>query len=415
MRAALLHAVLPVLGRAPSASRWTFPLLAALGLLASPRCAPDVSTDPVPIAMEFDSLGDPPRTPEPNGVVINPETGHIDFSILDWWLPTYAEDCVGQPAWPVAACEFNVYLETLDGFPTVSSFRAPVTGSIDLSTAIPGETLIVDSGSAFMAPGIIETLEANGYEAAGVRAVLVTHGHLDHYGGAAALAAWSGAQVWAHLHAASRIEDHWGDFISPGSFAQNVGTEAWEAFRRGAGEEVTVARILREGDTLRHAGMTLAVCHMPGHQQGQVTLFEPERRLAFVGDLVQGGADCSANWLGLFEDVARQRASLERLADLEPNWLFRGHRPPWSGAAVARDIESALARLDALEEAVLKTLRERSPLTSAELARALFREVLGMEVEEPRNYAVLTAAAFLLHLAQRGAVVRDADLRWRLA
>lgn len=132
---------LPLLATLPLLA--ALPLLGALALLVGSGCTPDIGTDPIPIVLEFDTLSDPPRTPEPNGVVMNPTTGLIDFTVLGWWLPTYAEDCAHQPAWPAAACEFNVYLETLDGFPTVSSFRAPVSGAIDLASAIPGDTVIV--------------------------------------------------------------------------------------------------------------------------------------------------------------------------------------------------------------------------------------------------------------------------------
>lgn len=188
---------------------------------------------------------------------------------------------------------------------------------------------------------------------------------------------------------------------------------AWSGERvRGP---VRVDRLLREGDAVEHANLTFEVLHTPGHERGLITLFERERRLAFVGDLPQGGMDNSGNWLGLFHDVAAQRRSLRRVAELNPAWEFRGHRVPHHGADVGANLAASVARLDNIEAALLETLGAKSPISVPNAARAAFRALFDLEVTQPPGYAVTTVLAFFIDLAQRGRVRRTDDLEWESA
>ncbi len=280
----------------------------------------------------------------------------------------------------------------------------------------PDDYLIVDCGTDSQAGRVVAALEGAGFLAGKGRAVVPTHGHGDHFGGAAKISAWSGAPVWAHPAAAVQVEDHWGQFAARGDIGIDSSEKAWEGFKQWAGEEVRVERMLREGDELDiPGGGKLRVLHCPGHERGLITLHDAERKLAFCGDLVQGGYNCSANWLGLIPDPVRQRRSLERLRALELERLFKGHRAPVSGDLVARDIDAALARLDRIRDAALESLRERSPETLAELTRKVFVKVLEMERADSPTYALKTVGGFLAELRRAGRVTRAPDLTWSIA
>jgi len=306
------------------------------------------------------------------------------------------------------------FATALDGVRTAEIVRLGVSTNVYV-VGPPDELLLIDAGTSEAAPELIETLEAGGCRPDAIRAIIITHGHNDHYGGALPLVEWSGAPVWAHVAAAMQIENPEGDFRDPAAIWDNATRAGLEGFRERVGGPVRVDRLLREGDTIEHAGLAFEVRHTPGHERGLVTLFERARRLAFVGDLPQGGMDSSGNWLGLFHDVAAQRRSLQRVIELDPAWEFRGHRVPHSGADVGANLACCVARLDKIEAALLEALAERSPLSEVEAARAAFRALFDLEVVQPQGYAISTVRAFFIDLAQRGRVRRTVDLEWELA
>src|SRR5262249_12580287 len=89
-------------------------------------------------------------------------------------------------------------------------------------------------------------------------------------------------------------------------------------------------RVLQEGDEV--AGFR--VLRAPGHTPGHICLFREEDRVAIVGDVLNG-MNLATTWPGLHEpppffctDVAENRRSILRLAELNPRLLCFGHGPP---------------------------------------------------------------------------------------
>jgi hypothetical protein len=299
-----------------------------------------------------------------------------------------AADEPRPPAANKVTCEFR---QVLDGVGYVH-ILGPVSDNCVYVVGPVHDALIIDAYWARSAQELIAALEAVGIKPGHVRAIIITHGHDDHYGGAGALAGWCRAPVWAHVYTAAQMEDPWGGFSAPGSVIANTSIADREEFRSRIGGPVRVDRLLREGDRIEHAGMRLEVLHTPGHDQG--------------------GMGPKGSWLGLFTDVAAQRRSLGRVAELRPEWNFKGHRGPRSGPDIPTDLACAQARLDDLEKALREALREKPRLSTAEATRVVCRKVLQREVNPLPNYAVASVTAMLLDLARRGAVKRSGDLEW---
>lgn len=132
---------------------WRWHILAAVlstaALVVGAGCEPEIGDDPVPAFMEFDT--DTGRIPEPTIAAVSLTTGMLDFGPLGYDVPKGPTACLDATGWPsVAECEFFQYLETLDGYPTLSSMRAPANAVLDPATityeGTVDDTLVVLKG-----------------------------------------------------------------------------------------------------------------------------------------------------------------------------------------------------------------------------------------------------------------------------
>jgi hydroxyacylglutathione hydrolase len=108
-----------------------------------------------------------------------------------------------------------------------------------------------------------------------VEKIILTHGHIDHAGGAAELKEALGVPVEG---------PHRADDFMLQRLAEQGQTYGFPA------RAVTPDRWLDEGDTLTVGDLTLDVLHCPGHSPGSVVLVSKAERFALVGDVLFQGS-----------------------------------------------------------------------------------------------------------------------------
>jgi glyoxylase-like metal-dependent hydrolase (beta-lactamase superfamily II) len=187
-----------------------------------------------------------------------------------------------------------------------------------------GETLVlVDAGGGVEHERIVENIRADGLDPGRVSAILLTHSHGDHAGGAAKLARDLGADIVVgrpeHAMLAAGDEDALGVTLgrAKGFYPPDYVFAACPQ-----------ARPLDDGDIcLRTADCSITAVATPGHTRGSVSfLLEADGlRSLFTGDfLFSSGVAGFVNAPGC--DLADYRESVAKVAALpRVDALFPGH------------------------------------------------------------------------------------------
>ncbi|MBR9981372.1 MAG: MBL fold metallo-hydrolase [Desulfatitalea sp.] len=291
----------------------------------------------------------------------------------------------------------------------------------------PDGHLLIDTGwkTPDSRASLLQQLDVLGVRPAQITRVLITHGHIDHYGLAAAVLDQSDAQLIMHALEEKLIALRYGDthqyLQQTHALLKSAGAPQWliadagqlvDRFAHLVGHATPHIR-LQGGESLRHGNFTLEVIWTPGHSPGHICLYEPTHKLFFSGDHVLPGITPN---IGLYPQSGSNPlgdyiASLKQVRDLDVQLMLPAHGPLVTG--YRRRVNQILVHHERRTGEMLRLLvAQPAPVTAYDLAQILpwsakrrpiaFQALRGFD----QRLAVSEVSAHLVALAHEGRVIR---------
>ena len=198
------------------------------------------------------------------------------------------------------------------------------------------EAVLIDTGLAGEISHLTRILREIGLDWPDIKAILLTHGHLDHTGNLARLKELAGAPVLAHALEQPHID---GTFPYRGpsrlcGFMEAVGRTLFRY------RTVSIDQPLVPGTELPYWG-GLRVIHLPGHTEGHCGFYSERFNLLFSGDLF------ASYWFSthlppffLNSCPEKTKASLGRVKALAPRCIIPNHYDGLDGELHRRKFDS---------------------------------------------------------------------------
>ncbi len=213
--------------------------------------------------------------------------------------------------------------------------------------------MLIDAGYPGQRDAVLDSVRQLGFGVDDIRAILLTHAHVDHFGSAIWFAKTHGTPVFCHADEVGHTKREYLEQASPADVVKHIWQPRWLKW--------TAALIANGG--LDHSGIPTAAASTPDVASGlpgaPVAVPTPGHtggHCSYIVDgvLVGGDALVTGHPLiprpgpqllpGLFNhDEAGCLRSLEALGRLDTDVLVPGHGPVWRGP-IAEAVREAIAR-----------------------------------------------------------------------
>jgi glyoxylase-like metal-dependent hydrolase (beta-lactamase superfamily II) len=170
-----------------------------------------------------------------------------------------------------------------------------------------GDLVLIDAGAGMSFDKLISNIKQLGFDPKKLKAILVTHGHIDHIGSLHRFQKEFGVQVIAHELDANEIEGDGG-----------IAAKAYGVAYIPCHVDL---RIKGSEETLKVGKYELKIIHIPGHTPGSIAAYvDIDKQRVLFGQDIHG--PYYPHWGA---DPALAKLSLQKLIDLKADILCEGH------------------------------------------------------------------------------------------
>lgn len=247
--------------------------------------------------------------------------------------------------------------------------------------------------------------------------IIVTHYHPDHFGYAGHLQKQTSADVAMGKVAYQRGKENWTEeqqkrsekFYFQAGMEEKVLKELVEhdgSFFPMVRPFPNVTHFLQEGDTMEIGELTFHALYTPGHEEGHFCFYQPEEKILFSGDHLLKKITPNISYLGFGDEnpLATYLSSLEKMNQLEINWVLPGHGPVFSNARerIQEIMEHHQVRIVETYEAL------KGEMTAFQISKALFQRELTIHEE---RFALGETFSHLAYLLEKGEIKKTPDVQ----
>ena len=170
-----------------------------------------------------------------------------------------------------------------------------------------GDLVLIDCGAGMSFSELLDNITRHDLDPNKLKAILITHAHIDHIGTLKHFQDEFGVQVIAHELDADKIESGIG-----------VGADMYGIEYTPCPVDV---RIKGDEEVLRFGQFEIKTIHIPGHTPGSIAAYMDTQ-----GERVLFGQDIHGPYLPQWgADIGKAKQSLQKLIDLKADILCEGH------------------------------------------------------------------------------------------
>jgi glyoxylase-like metal-dependent hydrolase (beta-lactamase superfamily II) len=213
-----------------------------------------------------------------------------------------------------------------------TAFIIPVKLGIVKSFIVKGEkAVIVDTGYPGQVNKILRCLDKNLIKPEDVSLIVITHGHIDHYGSAEELKAKTGAPVAVHRADAEYLKKGINYIGAPASLSGRIIKALFIRTDESVSKPLNPDIVFGDETDLSEFGVDGRVIHTPGHTEGSVSLILSGGE-AIVGDLLMGGVVFrkKPRYPLFAADIHKLKQSINRIIQLSPKTIYPSHGGPFT-------------------------------------------------------------------------------------